>query len=61
MIDCATASPWAAIIAVCYLIDKIIEFWLGKTNKVKSGSMLELVLTGLLAITLILFRRKKDV
>lgn len=36
----------------------ILEFWLGKTKKVKSSSTIELVITGISLVVIMILRRK---
>lgn len=42
-LPCEPANHWQAIVAVCWLLHACLEAWLGKSEKVKSGSVLELI------------------
>lgn len=61
MDKCPEIGTMAYLIGVIYMV---IEAWLGKTKKVKAGSVLELILTSLFAlIVLVLIKlviKKKD-
>lgn len=46
MIQC-DANHWTVIVAFIWLCHSILEAWLGKTDKVKSGSVIELIITTL--------------
>jgi len=50
-------QSWIAITAFIGLLTSILEYWLGKTEKVKSGSILELVFSAIMMIVLIIIRR----
>lgn len=40
---------WKLLLAF-YIIDKFFELWIGKTDKVKAGSLLELIWNSIKAI-----------
>lgn len=43
-----------------WLVHAAVDFWLGRTNKVKSNSLLELILVGIaIVFTLVYIRRPK--
>ncbi len=46
---------WKAAVVIWPLI----EYWLGKTEKVKSGSTLELVIRGVSKLGNLIFKRKE--
>lgn len=45
---------WIGVIAWC--ANELLEYWLGKTDKTKAGSKVEMLINGVKA----LFRRKED-
>jgi len=51
------ANHWAAIVAFLWVSHSILEMWLGKTEKVKAGSLLELVLSATMMVVIIIIRR----
>lgn len=54
------AIVFAAVTGVLSIAQALVEYWLGKTSKVKSASILELVLTGAAAIAVLILRRKTN-
>lgn len=59
--DClANANHWTVLTLGLWLAHSIFEAWLGKTPKVKAASTWELLLTGVVAITVLLSKRKKE-
>jgi hypothetical protein len=50
-----TPVEWGYVAGVCYVG---IEYWLGKTNKVKAGSTLELVLNGVKTVCSVFMRKQ---
>lgn len=60
---CQNPSPWAVVIALSWLAYALLEAWLGRTDKVKAGSVVELVITALIGLAMlgaVLFRKKED-
>ena len=54
-------NGWGAVIAGLWLAHALLEYWLGKTQRVKSSSMVELVIAGVVGlIVLMAQRRRKD-
>lgn len=51
-------NHWGAVIAVCWLLHSVLEAWLGKTEKTKSGSMVELIIRGLVSVAGLILRRR---
>lgn len=45
---CSHQETWLVVCGY-YFVDKCFEYWLGKTDKVKSSSMLELLINGILS------------
>lgn len=61
MTECfANANHWTALVAGLWLAHSGFEFWLGKSQKVKAASTWELLLTGAVALLVLMNRRKKD-
>ncbi len=54
---CQSPDRLLALMIALKVLDGSIEYWLGKTDKVKAGSVLELVLNGLRALIKIVSRR----
>lgn len=60
--SCQDLTLWIAF-ALVTLVASIAEFWLGRTNKTKSGSLLELLVRAagaVIVLVLTLFWRKKN-
>lgn len=51
-------NHWAVIMAGIGLVHMVFEYWIGKTQKVKSSSFLELVFTGIAMVAVLILRRK---
>jgi hypothetical protein len=51
------ANIWGATIALLWFLNSLLEYWLGKTEKVKAGSMLELTFSAIIILTTIVIRR----
>lgn len=58
---CENANHWSAIIAFCWLLHSLFEYYLGKTDKVKSSSTIELIATGLAAIFIWYWKKKNGI
>ncbi len=41
---CSNGTPTITGLVIFYIADKLTEYWLGKTERTKSGSILELLL-----------------
>lgn len=54
---CHNANAWTAIVAVCSIGYPIVEFWLGKTDRVKASSVIELFWMIALALGAYFIRR----
>lgn len=48
-IEVCSLIRWEVFVAY-WVADKLFEYWLGKTDKVKSGSILEIIINGIKAI-----------
>lgn len=48
-VEICKSLDWRLLIAY-YAIDKVVEFWLGRTDKTKAGSVPELIWIGIKAI-----------
>jgi hypothetical protein len=48
-IELCSLVRWEVFVAY-FIADKIFEYWLGKTNKVKAGSILEIIINGIKAV-----------
>lgn len=46
---CALTDKTWMLVAL-FVADKVLEFWLGRTDRVKAGSALELILNSLRAL-----------
>lgn len=55
---CSDPSKVMMLMLGLKLVDGAIEYWLGKTEKVKAGSVLELILNGLRFLVKLLARKK---
>lgn len=59
--EISNCPTWpAAIVAVVWLIHLVFEYWIGKTEKVKSASVLELVITVMAMGAMYFLRRDKN-
>jgi len=47
-----------ATLSTFYLADSLLEYWLGKTQKLSAGSKVGLILTGLAAVAILIARKK---
>lgn len=59
MIHSSCQHPWLALVVTLFwLAHSWVEYWLGKTDRFKANSMWEIVLTGVAALFVILFKRR---
>ncbi len=60
MTEC-TQNPWVSFsIAALWFGYALLEFWLGKTEKVKSSSTIELIIVFVVMVATYFFRRKEN-
>jgi hypothetical protein len=59
-IECAASNHWVLLAGVLAILNSLLEYWLGKTEKVKSSSVLELAFSVILMVTLAIFIRRKS-
>lgn len=52
-------NGWGAVIAGFWLAHTLLEYWLGKTQRTKSGSVVELVITGVVGLVVLMAQRRK--
>lgn len=52
-------NGWDAVIAALWLAHTLFEYWLGKTQRTKSGSVVELVITGIVGLIVLMAHRRK--
>lgn len=57
MSECIPNDYWLYILAMAYMI---LEAWLGKTEKVKAGSILELIIISTLSVVVFLIYNRKE-
>lgn len=60
IVECAANNHWVVLAGVLAIANSLLEYWLGKTEKVKSASVLELAFSVILMVTLLIFRRRKS-
>lgn len=51
---------WAALAAFLWLIHLILEYWLGKTQRTKAGSVVEVVIMALVTVVLLVSKFTKE-
>ncbi len=61
MLQCPPTGKIQIICLIVYwIIDKGLEYWLGKTEKIKAGSVLELGFMAVIAFASLFKREKKN-
>lgn len=58
---CKEKPVTVVFLILYYAVYSLFEYWLGKTNKIKANSTVELVLTVVAAAATLFLRRKDDV
>ncbi len=53
-LDLCDPNQWSTLMGVVYALDQVLEWWLGKTEKIKSSSKIELLINTVRKIILLI-------